>query len=148
MRLLAPIVNVHIQVFGPSKSANLATCVIISISSLGALMALTYANVRGLLRSKNTPDQLYTDSSTVKQEIGRLGILPYSEFWAKTTHHRTPAPALLLHWIFTVLFIIIAPLKLSNGFGVISTFYSYLHTYISSMFSRSLSHHLDPHSVD
>jgi Amino acid permease len=81
---------------------------------------------------------------TVKQEIGRLGILPYSEFWAKTTHHRTPAPALLLHWIFTVLFIIIAPLKVSNGFGVISTFYSYLHTYISSTFPGPLPHHLDP----
>lgn len=71
-------------------------------------------------------------------------MLPGSEFWSKTTHRRTPGPALLLHWIFTVLLIGITPLDLANGYSVISTFYSYIHTYIGSQyFLHSLSHHLD-----
>ena len=57
-------------------------------------MALTYANVRGLLLSMDTSGQLGIEIHTVKREIGRLGILPYSEFWARTSHRRTPAPAL------------------------------------------------------
>ncbi|KAL9619190.1 MAG: hypothetical protein Q9160_006199 [Pyrenula sp. 1 TL-2023] len=108
------------KVFGPSEGATLATCIIIMISAIGALMSLTYANVR------------------VKQEIGRIGLLPYPEFWAKTSHHRVPAGALVLHWIFTVLFIIIAPLNLANGFSFITTFYSYAHTYISIALGSAL----------
>lgn len=37
-----------LQVFGPSASAHLASSVIISISSVGAISAQTFANVRGL----------------------------------------------------------------------------------------------------
>ena len=37
-----------LQVFGPSASAHLASSVIISISAVGAITALTFANVRGL----------------------------------------------------------------------------------------------------
>ncbi|MCJ1399377.1 hypothetical protein MMC11_002579 [Xylographa trunciseda] len=108
------------KIFGPSNGARLASSIIVSISAAGAILALTFANAR------------------VKQEIGRLGILPFPEFWCKTSHRRTPTRALLLHWIFTVLFIIIAPLDMSNGFAVISTFYSYVHTYISIMLGIAL----------
>ena len=70
-------------------------------------------------------------SYVVKQEIACLGILPFSEYWCKTSKRRTPARALFLHWIFTVVFIAMTPLDMANGFEVISTFYSYVHTYIS-----------------
>ena len=68
----------------------------------------------------------------VKQEIGRMGLLPFPEFWSKTSHRRTPANALLLHWIFSVACILITPLENPDGFLIMSTFYSYVHTWISS----------------
>lgn len=46
-----------LQVFGPSASAHLASSVITSISSVGAIMALTFANVRGLLLLADTQGQ-------------------------------------------------------------------------------------------
>ena len=64
-----------------------------------------------------------------------MGLLPIPEFWSKTSHRRTPAHALLLHWIFSVICIIATPLESSQGFLVMSTFYSYIHTWISSAYS-------------
>ena len=98
-------------------------------------MSLTFAYVRGWSQVEwRLLCGLLTDW-TVKQEIGRIGILPIPEFWSKTSHRRTPAHALLLHWIFSVICIAVTPLDGSQGFLVMSTFYSYIHTWISSMYS-------------
>jgi len=64
----------------------------------------------------------------VKQEIARLGILPYPEFWAKTTILETPGPALLLHFILVSILISAAPLSSVNGYLVVSTLYTYAKT--------------------
>ena len=61
-----------------------------------------------------------------------MGLVPIPEFWSETSHRRTPARALLLHWIFSVVCIVVTPLDGPNGFLVMSTFYSYIHTWFSS----------------
>ena len=71
------------------------------------------------------------DSDAVKQEIARLGILPIPEFWAKTTRLDTPGPALLLHWVFSSIFIIATPLGSVNGYLVFSTLFNYSRTIIA-----------------
>ena len=104
------------KVFGPSDSAHVASAIVISLSAAGAMLSLTFANVR------------------VKQEIARNGLVPAPEFWSKTSHRRTPAHALVLHWIFSVVCVTITPLNNADGFLIMSTFYSYVHTWISSGF--------------
>jgi Amino acid permease len=72
----------------------------------------------------------FSDRFTVKQEIARLGLLPFPEFWAKSTRYGTPGPALLLHWIFSTVLIIICPLGSPNGYLIISTLFSYCRTLV------------------
>lgn len=47
----------------------------------------------------------YSDSR-VKQEIAKLRILPFSQYWARDSPYDTPVGALTLHWIFTVIVIV------------------------------------------
>ncbi|OCL02043.1 amino acid transporter [Glonium stellatum] len=108
------ILEIFLQkIFNVSQSAHVASGITIAFSSVGAIIASTFSNVR------------------VKQEIGRIGVLPFPEYWSKTSHRRTPAHALFLHWIFSVLCILITPLDNPAGFLIISTLYSYVHTWIS-----------------
>jgi len=66
--------------------------------------------------------------------MARLGMVPVPEFWSKSSHRGTPAHALLLHWIFSVICITITPLSNPAGFLIMSTLYPYVKTYVSSMF--------------
>ncbi|KUJ16668.1 amino acid transporter, partial [Mollisia scopiformis] len=100
------------KVFGVSDHAHVGSAIMIAISGTGSMIASTFANVR------------------VKQEIGRLGVLPIPEFWSKTSHRRTPAHSLFLHWIFSVILIAVTPLDNAAGFLIMSTFWTYMHTYI------------------
>ena len=68
----------------------------------------------------------------VKQEIARLGILPFPAFFAKSTRYDTPGPALLLHFIFSTVFIIATPLSNANGYLVFSTIFYYDRTVVAS----------------
>lgn len=79
-----------------------------------------------------------SDLAIVKQEIARIGVLPYPEFWARTTHRGTPGAALFLHWVFSVIFIVASPISNVNGYLVISTLFTYARTWVSGTFSRSL----------
>ena len=45
----------------------------------------------------------------VNQEFAKDGILPFSHFWASNEPYGTPAAALLLHWLVSVVVIIIPP---------------------------------------
>src|SRR5579862_9443942 len=98
-------------------------------------MSATFAIARGtyLFHLKGIT-RLHTNLAKciVKQEIGRLGILPYPEFWASSTILGTPGPALLLHWIFSTILIAVAPLSNANGYLVISTVFTYARTAIAS----------------
>jgi hypothetical protein len=62
-----------------------------------------------------------------------MGLVPIPEFWSKTSHRGTPAHALFLHWIFSVICIVITPLDNPAGFLIMSTLYAYVHAYISSL---------------
>ena len=45
----------------------------------------------------------------VKQELAKEGVLPFSNFWESDRPFRTPAAALLLHWIFAAVIIVAPP---------------------------------------
>ena len=62
-----------------------------------------------------------------------MGIIPLPEFWVKSAKYNTPGPALLLHFIFTAIFILAAPIGDVDGFLVWSTIPNYSRTVISSM---------------
>ncbi len=68
----------------------------------------------------------------VKQEIARLGIIPFPAYFAKSTRYNTPGPALLLHFIFSTVFIIATPLSNADGYLVFSTVFYYDRTIVAS----------------
>ena len=71
------------------------------------------------------------DTFAVKQEIARLGVLPFPAFWAKSTRMNTPGPALLLHFICSTIVIAVVPLGSPNGYLVFSTLYNYARTVVA-----------------
>lgn len=103
-------------------------------------MSATYTNVRGKalslshIHTHTEPTPFFFQCqlifNAVKQEIARMGLIPLPEFWADTTRYDTPGPALLLHFIFTALFILAAPLGDSAGFLVFSTITNYCRTVV------------------
>lgn len=65
-----------------------------------------------------------------------MGIVAYPEFFARTSERGTPAGALLLHWVFSCLLVIVCPLGSANGFLVVGTLLSYTHTWVSGTFRK------------
>ncbi len=78
------------------------------------------------------------DGQAVKQEIARLGIIPYPEFWARTTRRGTPGPALLLTFVMTSIMIASSPLSDANGYLVISTLFTYARTWVGIFLGTGL----------
>ncbi|CUS11167.1 unnamed protein product [Tuber aestivum] len=76
-----------LDVFGGSAFATTIVPLCIAASAFGNVLAVTFANSR------------------VKQELGKEGVLPWSRFWASDKPFGTPAAALLLHWVFSVIII-------------------------------------------
>ncbi|KAH8658620.1 amino acid/polyamine transporter I [Tricladium varicosporioides] len=108
------------KVFGQSPKSRTASGILVAISAIGNILSITWATVR------------------VKQEIARMGILPYSEFWARSNHRGLPGPALLLHFTLTTIFILATPLSNANGYLVISTLFPYARTWIASLLGLGL----------
>ncbi|KAG0131521.1 amino acid permease-domain-containing protein [Tuber indicum] len=76
-----------LDVFGGNAFATTIVPLCIASSAFGNVLAVTFANSR------------------VKQELGKEGVLPWSRFWASDKPFGTPAAALLLHWVFSVVII-------------------------------------------
>jgi hypothetical protein len=66
-----------------------------------------------------------------------MGLLPYPEFWAKSTYGQ-PGAALLLHFIFTTIIVISTPLEDNNGYLVASTLYTYTRTWVAILLGLGL----------
>ncbi|PWW73527.1 hypothetical protein C7212DRAFT_217500 [Tuber magnatum] len=76
-----------LDVFGGNAFATTIVPLCIAASAFGNVLAVTFANSR------------------VKQELGKEGVLPWSRFWASDKPFGTPAAALLLHWVFSIIII-------------------------------------------
>ncbi|KAL1875908.1 hypothetical protein VTK73DRAFT_9763 [Phialemonium thermophilum] len=76
------------NVWGKSAFVTRVVPVFIALSALGNVFAQSFAMPR------------------VKQELAKEGILPFSKIWASDWPERAPTGAILLHWIFTVAFIL------------------------------------------
>jgi hypothetical protein len=91
--------------------------------------------------------------STVKQQIARQHIIPFYRFFsANDPQFGTPAGALLLHWIFSVILIGITP-NSSDGYGFVIGLFTYSHLMIGCMLFYSSSssfsvNHLHVHGTN
>jgi amino acid transporter len=78
--------NFFISVYGNNHFSNIFIPLCIAASAFGNVLAVTFANSR------------------VKQELGKEGVLPFSSVWASQLPQiGTPAAALCLHWVVSVL---------------------------------------------
>ncbi|KAK7207300.1 amino acid permease-domain-containing protein [Myxozyma melibiosi] len=78
------------RVFGDSAGARLLPF-FVALSNLGNVLVVSFAHAR------------------VNCEFGKEGILPYSKFFAKVSPLGAPIAGLFLHWIVTVLVLIVPP---------------------------------------
>ncbi|KAF8419522.1 amino acid/polyamine transporter I [Tirmania nivea] len=80
--------------FSSSGNAKRALPALIAISAFGNIAVTTFM------------------TSKVKQEIAKEGVLPFSTFWPATIpDEMTPMPALLLHWLTSLILILSPPAK-------------------------------------
>ncbi|KAI1621991.1 amino acid transporter-like protein [Exophiala viscosa] len=78
------------NVFGPVWGEQILPCFII-VSAFGNIAATSFAQAR------------------VNQELGAQGLLPMSKFWRKKNAAGAPGPGLFLHWLVSVLVIVLPP---------------------------------------
>ncbi|RPA93891.1 amino acid transporter [Choiromyces venosus 120613-1] len=84
---VAVAANLFLDVFGQNAFSTTIFPLCIAASAFGNVLAVIFANSR------------------VNQELGKEGVLPWSRFWASDKPFGTPGAALLLHWVFSVIFI-------------------------------------------
>jgi hypothetical protein len=92
------------------------------------VLSVTFANSRG----KHPPPSAVIAKSNnpkVKQELGKEGVLPWSHFWASDKPYGTPAAALFLHWVFSVV-IISAPSN-EDAYNFFVWIFTYSQTWVS-----------------
>lgn len=78
------------NIFGEVIGENVLPLFII-ISAFGNIAATSFAQAR------------------VNQELGKDGLLPFSSWFAKKNQKNSPTPGLLLHWLISVIVIIVPP---------------------------------------
>jgi amino acid transporter len=78
------------NIFGPLWGERILPCFII-ISAFGNIAATSFAQAR------------------VNQELGAQRLLPASNFWRRKNAVGAPAPGLFLHWLVSVLVIVLPP---------------------------------------
>jgi amino acid transporter len=78
------------NVFGNTASARILP-LLVAMSNIGNVLAVSFGYSR------------------VNQELAKEGILPFSEFFASNKPFNSPAAALFLHWIVTVVALVAPP---------------------------------------
>ena len=78
------------NVFGDIVGSKILPLLII-LSAFGSIAATSFAQAR------------------VNQEFAKDGLLPFSSFWASSSPYETPAAALFLHWLVSVVVIVVPP---------------------------------------
>src|ERR1700753_1363504 len=123
------------KIFGPSIRAKQASGVLRAISSVGHVVSFTYSHVKGNVPCLEQLCQSHSNLSLfpVKQEIARMGILPFPEYFARSTADGIPGPALLLHFVLSAIVIVAVPASQTSL--VFSILYSFSRTWVSGMLS-------------
>ncbi|KAI5813458.1 amino acid permease-domain-containing protein [Pyronema omphalodes] len=114
------------KIFGENTTATRVFPALCALSSFGNLVAVTFV------------------AAKVKQEIAKEGVLPLSKFWSRQykfslsrserverSHDaapiprvgETPIPALMLHWVISVLLVMIPPS--GDAYTLLSNLYAY-----------------------
>ena len=73
------------------QSASKALSVFVALSALGNVMAVLFSQGR------------------INQELGRMGVLPFSRFWASNKPFNAPFAGLALQWLMCVIIIVAPP---------------------------------------
>ena len=144
------------QVFG-NEIAPRVMSGIIAFSIFGNIIVMTFTASRGKApyTSRSIPEMLWRMLSlqTVKQEIAKEGILPFSLFFARSTTtpyawlkqrlwpsesrilEQSPATALLLHWFFAVILIAAtSSISTARAYLVLVLLYAYTLVVIAGFF--------------
>ncbi|KAF3916829.1 hypothetical protein ABW20_dc0109300 [Dactylellina cionopaga] len=99
--------------WGGGQGAVKAWTVLLTLSSLGNVLAVTYTCGR------------------VKQMIGQSYLFPWSRLWARESRFNTPSGGLLLHWICTCILIIIAVNIPNKGVWLPGSLQAYSHAIVA-----------------
>lgn len=105
------------NVFGDSAGAR-ALPAFVALSNLGNVLAVSFAHAR------------------LNQELGKEGLLPGSRFWGSNKPFNSPAAALFLHWIVTVI-VLLAPPP-GPAYNFIVNLYTYPGAWINSFVAAGL----------
>ncbi|KAF2834297.1 high-affinity methionine permease-like protein [Patellaria atrata CBS 101060] len=105
------------NVFGDSAGAR-SLPAFVALSNLGNVLAVSFAHSR------------------VNQEFAKEGLLPWSRFWASNKPFNSPAPALFLHWLVTVIVLVGPPA--GPAYNFITDLYTYPGAWINSFVAIGL----------
>ncbi|THH13249.1 hypothetical protein EW146_g6945 [Bondarzewia mesenterica] len=98
--------------------AEKALSVFVALSALGNVMSVIFSQGR------------------INQELGRIGVLPFSKFWASNKPFNAPAAGLFLQWLVSVI-VIVAPPP-GDAFNFVLNLVSYPLAIINAAISAGL----------
>ncbi|KAL2259540.1 hypothetical protein VTK26DRAFT_6764 [Humicola hyalothermophila] len=105
------------NVFGDSAGAR-ALPAFVALSNLGNVLAVSFAHAR------------------LNQELGKEGLLPLSRVWGSSKPFNSPAAALFLHWLVTII-VLLAPPP-GPAYNFIVNLYTYPGAWINSFVAAGL----------
>lgn len=106
--------------------AEKALSVFVALSALGNVMSVLFSQGR------------------INQELGRIGVLPFSKFWASNKPFNAPAAGLALQWLVSVI-VILAPPP-GDAFNFVLNLVSYPLAIINAFISAGLLFLYTPYS--
>ncbi|KAL2120227.1 hypothetical protein VTJ04DRAFT_4253 [Mycothermus thermophilus] len=105
------------NVFGASAGARTLPA-FVALSNLGNVLAVSFAHAR------------------LNQELGKEGLLPLSRLWGSNKPFNSPAAALFLHWLVTVI-VLLAPPP-GPAYNFIVNLYTYPGAWINAFVAAGL----------
>lgn len=105
------------NVFGDSAGAR-SLPAFVALSNLGNVLAVSFAHAR------------------LNQELGKEGLLPLSRLWGSNKPFNSPAAALFLHWLVTVI-VLVAPPP-GPAYNFIVNLYTYPGAWINAFVAAGL----------